>query len=496
MKTFWKTLNIFLMSGILAVGLLLLGTMMPIPGNYKVKIVKSGSMEPAIKTGGIVVIKPESAYAVGDVVTFGADTKTQIPTTHRIIEMGDGTLGTSIRTKGDANNAPDPRPTPLSEVSGKVVFTLPYVGFLLDFARKPIGFALLVGLPAFAVIVDELGKIIAEVKRLRRKNDNEPPHGDTDAGHGKEPLMLREVVKKDEPRLPVGLTPWPKNEMSYAVFLEKKSVSSAPQHHTKKTHAFSLSIFSAVLFPVIILGALSSVGSTVSYFSDVESSTGNYLKADPLGFSVTLPSSSVDMSSRAQFVVPVFTPNEDSEPIQYSISAYMTGGDTTLCGLLHIEATSTFSYSGALLLLATPMLTTTGEIPFYFSIPDDYSANENSSCFVDLIFAGRNQGAEAGAGYHYSVHLPVQFYVPQPPVIPAALPASLPFEFFTPNRIEEPAVVIPQNESTTTESIQAEIAAPADTFVPPQETPPIEQTLPIKEESAPLPENIVPDLVS
>src|SRR3989338_8215020 len=58
--------------------------LLPIKGNIEIKIVKSGSMEPAIKTGSIVVIKPASLYGVGDVITFGEDSRTTYPTTHRI----------------------------------------------------------------------------------------------------------------------------------------------------------------------------------------------------------------------------------------------------------------------------------------------------------------------------------------------------------------------------------------------------------------------------
>src|SRR3990167_11348753 len=86
---------------------LLLFALFPIKGNYQIKIVKSGSMELSIKTGSIVVIKPSTTYAVGDVVTFGKDTKKDIPTTHRIISSRavEGVL--LFTTKGDANEDKD-----------------------------------------------------------------------------------------------------------------------------------------------------------------------------------------------------------------------------------------------------------------------------------------------------------------------------------------------------------------------------------------------------
>lgn len=169
MKFLFRTIYYLFVAGIMSIALLLVISLAPISGNYKIKVVKSGSMEPYIKTGGIVVIKPSSSYKVGDVITFGQDTKTQIPTTHRIIEAeGEGATRQFI-TKGDANDSEDPVPTRESDVSGKVIFTAPYMGYILDFAKRPLGFALLVGIPALLIIFDEIMKIVSEVKRIRRK---------------------------------------------------------------------------------------------------------------------------------------------------------------------------------------------------------------------------------------------------------------------------------------------------------------------------------------
>jgi len=72
-------------------------------------VVQSGSMEPAIHTGSVVMVKPASDYKIGDVITFGEVSKTKAPITHRIydIKVVDG--NPVYITKGDANNAPDAR---------------------------------------------------------------------------------------------------------------------------------------------------------------------------------------------------------------------------------------------------------------------------------------------------------------------------------------------------------------------------------------------------
>lgn len=169
MKFLFNSIYYIFVITILSLAMLLVASLIPIPGNYKIKIVKSGSMEPAIKTGAVVVIKPSDVYRIGDIITFGEDTKTQIPTTHRIIDTEGSGQNQLFQTKGDANDSEDPRPVSVSEVSGKVILDVPYLGYVLDFAKRPMGFVLLVGIPAVVVIIDEIMKIVSEVKRIKRK---------------------------------------------------------------------------------------------------------------------------------------------------------------------------------------------------------------------------------------------------------------------------------------------------------------------------------------
>jgi signal peptidase I len=157
---------------IIAIIVLLLFALFPMKGNYQIKIVKSGSMEPSISTGSIVVIKPSDSYTIGDIITFGKDSKTEIPTTHRIVSSHaiEGVI--MFTTKGDANKDNDIAEVRESDVHGKVLFGIPFLGYIIDLARRPWGFAILVILPAIVVICDEGMKIFGEIKRLRNKNTN------------------------------------------------------------------------------------------------------------------------------------------------------------------------------------------------------------------------------------------------------------------------------------------------------------------------------------
>ena len=173
MNTLYKIIYYAFVGAVIALGLLLVVSMVPIPGNIEVKIVQSGSMAPAIKTGALTVVKPLARYAVGDVIMFGKGTKTEVPTTHRIIadEVRNGVF--YYTTKGDANEDQEPQPVSQREVKGKVLFSIPYLGYLLDFAKKPLGFILLVGVPAMLVVFGEVEKIWREMKKIKRNEDTD-----------------------------------------------------------------------------------------------------------------------------------------------------------------------------------------------------------------------------------------------------------------------------------------------------------------------------------
>ena len=170
-----KILNIIyyiFIAFIAAIALLLIISVFPITGNYKLMVVQSGSMAPAIKMGSIVMVKPADDYKIGDVITFGPYTKTKAPTSHRIYDIKMTEQGQPIYiTKGDANNAPDTREISKGDILGKVLFSIPYLGYAVDFAKKPLGFSLIIIVPAAIIIIDEIKNIFREVKRTKEKKE-------------------------------------------------------------------------------------------------------------------------------------------------------------------------------------------------------------------------------------------------------------------------------------------------------------------------------------
>lgn len=128
------------------------------------RVVMSGSMEPAIPVGSIVVVKRVDAddVEVGDIIAFQmGESKTLHRVVDKVFDVGFFEGGSFyFRTKGDANEDPDPWIVRPEQVSGALLLTIPYYGRLIHFAGTPIGFTLMVVVPAILLIANEIRKIL------------------------------------------------------------------------------------------------------------------------------------------------------------------------------------------------------------------------------------------------------------------------------------------------------------------------------------------------
>jgi len=136
--------------------------------------VYTGSMEPAIPVGGLVVIKPVDPETLreGDIICFRLSESTSV--THRIINVTDE----GFTTKGDANEDPDQGIVEKENVIGKVIFIVPFIGYLGYFVRTPIGFILLIILPAGLIIIMELGNIAKGLRKQEQPSKEPRKNGD------------------------------------------------------------------------------------------------------------------------------------------------------------------------------------------------------------------------------------------------------------------------------------------------------------------------------
>ena len=124
-------------------------------------VVLSGSMEPALHTGDVSVvgsIAPLDARP-GDIVTFRDPDNADRLITHRVRAMhvqGDAVV---FRTRGDANNVSEHWRVQASGEIGRVIYSIPKLGWVLSYARSKGVFVLLLGGALALLLVLELTAI-------------------------------------------------------------------------------------------------------------------------------------------------------------------------------------------------------------------------------------------------------------------------------------------------------------------------------------------------
>jgi signal peptidase len=99
--------------------------------------VLSGSMEPTIHTGDVVVVRSIAPLEarIGDVVTFRDPQNNRKLVTHRLrrVDVVDGTA--AMVTKGDANNTTEKWSVSASGRIGRVQYRIPYIGRVFSSVR-------------------------------------------------------------------------------------------------------------------------------------------------------------------------------------------------------------------------------------------------------------------------------------------------------------------------------------------------------------------------
>lgn len=138
--------------------------------------VVSGSMTPNIPVGSLVIDVPceiEDAKE-GDVVTFVLNENLDVAT-HRIVDINidEGT----VTTRGDANNVND-QPTLWANVVGKVVVSIPYLGYAFfwinTMSGRIIAVTVVVVIILLMALVDTLRKPKPVANQDEEKSEDSP----------------------------------------------------------------------------------------------------------------------------------------------------------------------------------------------------------------------------------------------------------------------------------------------------------------------------------
>lgn len=151
----------------------LAGDTVPMPFGIGAAVVLSGSMEPELSVGDLLVVTWRETYKIGDVVVYQDG---RMAVTHRIIAISED----EIITRGDANNAED-APITQDQIKGEVVLAIPLVGYAIGAIKTPLGTLCILVLAIFLLERsfhaekqkdrEELDAIRAEIERLKQEQN-------------------------------------------------------------------------------------------------------------------------------------------------------------------------------------------------------------------------------------------------------------------------------------------------------------------------------------
>jgi signal peptidase len=141
------------------VGVFVVAAVPQIVGAEESYVIQSDSMSPAIDAGDVVFVYdvPSEKVQTDDIITFeqgGAGESNRV--THRVIAVLGSDGERRFRTKGDANEEPDPTLVAPSRVIGVVKFHIPYIGYVTSFAQSKLGLVALVVIPAILLVASEI----------------------------------------------------------------------------------------------------------------------------------------------------------------------------------------------------------------------------------------------------------------------------------------------------------------------------------------------------
>lgn len=114
----------------LVVVILGLSVVIPAVGGGTSYTILTGSMEPHMPPGTLVVTKPKPVgeIRIGDVLTYQIESGKPAVATHRVVGVRvDMTGERSFTLQGDSNSAPDPNPVKPVQIRGARWYAVPYL---------------------------------------------------------------------------------------------------------------------------------------------------------------------------------------------------------------------------------------------------------------------------------------------------------------------------------------------------------------------------------
>ncbi len=158
---------------------ILLAVTLPYVFGYRSLTVLSGSMEPTLHTGDVVVVSEISPLdaKIGDVVSFRDPADSSRLITHRVRSIQRSSTYVEFVSKGDANTSVEHWKVTQDATIGLVHYRVWRIGYALFYIRGPFGRLLLVVLPALLLGVYE----IVRIWRPHPEHASQEPHDESPA---------------------------------------------------------------------------------------------------------------------------------------------------------------------------------------------------------------------------------------------------------------------------------------------------------------------------
>lgn len=185
--------------------------------------------------------------------------------------------------------------------------------------------------------------------------------------------------------------------------------------------------FVSALLLLVAAPALLYQGSTLSYFSDREASTGNTFAAGPLDFTVTPDHTSaiLNLGQLGETFVLTVAPVTGSLPFRYKVSG-AASGNATFCAAISASSSAPLPYAGTITAFTTGDTDSLAPWSLVLSLPlPAVGVVDGQICILDLAFEAYQEGGAVGTEYHDTEHVVLTLTADPPVIVPPTAPDTL-----------------------------------------------------------------------
>jgi signal peptidase len=141
---------------------------------YPMLAVASGSMVPTLNVGDLIIVQGglnvsdiNAAQGTGDIIVFHKPYNPNELIVHRAVEEE----ANGLITKGDHNPTIDPWTVYDSDLVGKVVWVIPYVGHVPLFVHTPTGLSVIVILIVILILLEFVIPLVKKKEEVKQPPD-------------------------------------------------------------------------------------------------------------------------------------------------------------------------------------------------------------------------------------------------------------------------------------------------------------------------------------